>query len=146
MITCPNTLGIFNPHIREICDCIHDVDGLTYYDGANLNAIIGKVKPGDIGFDIVHLNLHKTFATPHGCGGPGAGPVGIVKKLIDFLPVSVVTKRQDGTFALEYDRPKTIGYIAPFYGNFGVILRAYAYILMLAARGLERVAENSVLS
>ncbi len=146
MLTCPNTLGIFNPHIREICDCIHDVDGLTYYDGANLNAIIGKVKPGDIGFDIVHLNLHKTFATPHGCGGPGAGPVGVVKKLIDFLPVSVVTKRQDGTFALEYDRPKTIGYIAPFYGNFGIILRAYTYILMLAAQGLERVAENSVLN
>jgi glycine dehydrogenase subunit 2 len=146
MLTCPNTLGIFNPHIRQICDCIHDVDGLTYYDGANLNAIIGKVKPGDIGFDIVHLNLHKTFATPHGCGGPGAGPVGVVKKLIDFLPISVVTKRQDGTFALEYDRPKTIGYIAPFYGNFGIILRAYTYILMLAAQGLERVAENSVLN
>jgi glycine dehydrogenase subunit 2 len=146
MLTCPNTLGIFNPHIKEICDIIHAVDGLTYYDGANLNAIIGKACPADFGFDIVHLNLHKTFATPHGGGGPGAGPVGVTDKLLDYLPVSIVVKRNDGTYALGYDRPKSIGYIAPFYGNFGIILRAYVYILMLGSEGLERIAENAVLN
>lgn len=146
MLTCPNTLGIFNPHIKEICDIIHSVDGLAYYDGANLNAIIGKACPADFGFDIVHLNLHKTFATPHGGGGPGAGPVGVTDKLLDYLPVSIVVKRNDGTYALEYDRPKSIGYIAPFYGNFGVILRAYVYILMLGKEGLKRIAENAVLN
>ena len=146
MLTCPNTLGLFDPNIREICDLIHSVDGLAYYDGANLNAIVGKARPGDFGFDIVHINLHKTFATPHGGGGPGAGPVGVTGKLIDYLPISVVVKRNDGTYALEYDRPKSIGYIAPFYGNFAVILRAYVYILMLGKAGLVRVAENAVLN
>ncbi len=146
MLTCPNTLGLFNPHVKEICDLVHSVDGLAYYDGANLNAIVGRVKPADLGFDIVHLNLHKTFATPHGSGGPGAGPVGVVEKLSDFLPVSTVIKRADGTYALEYDRPKSIGYIAPFYGNFGIVLRAYVYILMLGGEGLRRVAENAVLN
>ncbi|MHC5165008.1 MAG: aminomethyl-transferring glycine dehydrogenase subunit GcvPB, partial [Planctomycetota bacterium] len=146
MLTCPNTLGLFNPHVKEICDLIHSVDGLAYYDGANLNAIVGKVRPGDLDFDIVHLNLHKTFATPHGGGGPGAGPVGVVEKLTDYLPVSSVIKRDDGTFALDYDKPKSIGYIAPFYGNFAIILRAYVYILMLGKEGLERVAENAVLN
>jgi len=146
MLTCPNTLGLFNPHVKDICDLIHSVDGLAYYDGANLNAIVGKARPGDFGFDIMHVNLHKTFATPHGGGGPGAGPVGVTKKLVPFLPVSVVIKRADGTYALEYDRPKSIGYIAPFYGNFGIVLRAYAYILMLGGEGLARVAENAVLN
>jgi glycine dehydrogenase subunit 2 len=146
MLTCPNTLGLFETNIREICDLIHSVDGLTYYDGANLNAIVGKARPGDFGFDIVHLNLHKTFATPHGGGGPGAGPVGVKEKLLDYLPVSIVVKRNDGTYALEYDRPKSIGYIAPFYGNFAIILRAYVYILMLGKDGLKRVAENAVLN
>lgn len=146
MLTSPNTLGLFNASIQEICEIIHGVDGLVYYDGANLNAIVGKVRPGDLGFDLVHLNLHKTFATPHGGGGPGAGPVGVVKKLLDYLPVSLVVKREDGTFALEYARPKSIGYIAPFYGNFAIILRAYVYILMLGREGLERVAENAVLN
>ncbi len=146
MLTCPNTLGLFNPHVKEICDLIHSVDGLAYYDGANLNAIVGKARPGDFGFDIVHLNLHKTFATPHGGGGPGAGPVGVKKKLLPFLPVSVVIKRNDGTYALQYDRPKSIGYIAPFYGNFAVVLKAYVYILMLGKEGLRRVAENAVLN
>jgi glycine dehydrogenase subunit 2 len=108
MLTCPNTLGLFNPHVKEICDLIHSVDGLAYYDGANLNAIVGKVRPGDLDFDIVHLNLHKTFATPHGGGGPGSGPVGVVEKLTDYLPVSSVIKRDDGTFALDYDKPKSI--------------------------------------
>ena len=146
MLTCPNTLGMFNPHVHEICDLIHSVDGVVYYDGANLNAILGKAKPGDLGFDIVHLNLHKSFATPHGGGGPGAGPVGVAERLLEFLPVSVVVKREDGTYALEYDRPNSVGYIAPFYGNFGIVLRAYVYILMLGREGLERVAENAVLN
>jgi glycine dehydrogenase subunit 2 len=146
MLTCPNTLGLFNPHIREICELIHSVDGLAYYDGANLNAIVGKARPGDFGFDIVHLNLHKTFATPHGGGGPGAGPVGVGEKLVPFLPVSIVVKRSDGTYALEYDRPKSIGYVAPFYGNFGIVLRAYVYILMLGKEGLPKVAEHAVLN
>ncbi len=146
MLTCPNTLGFFNPKIREICDLIHSVDGLAYYDGANLNAIVGKARPGDFGFDIVHLNLHKTFGTPHGGGGPGAGPVGVTEKLTCYLPVSVIVKRDDGTYALEYDRPKSIGYVAPFYGNFGVIIKAYVYILMLGEEGLKKVAENAVLN
>jgi len=146
MLTCPNTLGLFNPHIREICDAIHGVDGLAYYDGANLNAIVGKARPADFGFDIVHINLHKTFATPHGGGGPGAGPVGVTEKLLDFLPISIVAKRNDGTYALRYDRPKSIGYVAPFYGNFAVILKAYVYTLMLGIEGLKRVAENAVLN
>jgi glycine dehydrogenase subunit 2 len=146
MLTCPSTLGLFDPRIKEICDLIHSVDGLAYYDGANLNAIVGKARPGDFGFDIVHLNLHKTFATPHGGGGPGAGPVGVKEKLLPYLPISIVVKRNDGTYALEYDRPKSIGYIAPFYGNFGIIVRAYAYILMLGKEGLKHVAEMAVLN
>jgi len=146
MLTSPNTLGLFNSRIHEICDLIHSVDGLAYYDGANLNAIVGLARPGDFGFDIVHLNLHKTFATPHGGGGPGAGPVGVTEKLLPFLPISVVVKRSDGTYALEYDRPKSIGYIAPFYGNFGIIVRAYTYILMLGGEGLRHVAKTAVLN
>ncbi len=146
MLTCPNTLGLFNPHIKEICELIHSVDGIAYYDGANLNAIVGKARPGDFGFDIVHVNLHKTFATPHGGGGPGAGPVGVAERLAPFLPVSIVVKRADGTYALEYDREKSIGYVAPFYGNFAIVLRAYVYILMLGREGLARVAENAVLN
>ena len=146
MLTAPNTLGLFNDRVREICDRIHAVDGLAYYDGANLNAIAGVCRPGDMGFDIMHVNLHKTFATPHGGGGPGAGPVGVCDKLTDFLPVSLVVRRDDGTYALEYDRPQTIGYIAPFYGNFGIVLRAYVYLRMLGAAGLKRMAEHAVLN
>ncbi len=146
MLTCPNTLGLFNPNIAKIAEMVHAVDGLMYYDGANLNALLGRCRPGDIGFDIVHVNLHKTFATPHGGGGPGAGPVGVCEKLTPYLPISVVSKRDDGTYYLDYDRPKSIGYIAPFYGNFGIILRAYAYMLMLGKDGLLRVSENAVLN
>ena len=146
MLTCPNTLGLFNPKIKQIADMIHAVDGLMYYDGANLNALLGRCRPGDIGFDIVHVNLHKTFATPHGGGGPGSGPVGVVAKLVPYLPISVICERPDGSYYLDYDRPKSIGYIAPFYGNFGIILRAYAYILMLGEEGLLRVSENAVLN
>ena len=146
MLTCPNTLGLFNTDIQRIAEIVHEVDGLMYYDGANLNAILGRVRPGDVGFDVLHLNLHKTFGTPHGGGGPGAGPVGVVEKLIPFLPTSIVIKRQDGTYSLEYERPESIGYIAPFYGNFGIVLRAYAYILALGREGLEAVADNAVLN
>ena len=146
MMTCPNTLGLFETEVAEIARCVHHAGGLMYYDGANLNAIIGKCRPGDLGFDIVHLNLHKTFGTPHGSGGPGAGPVGVTEELERFLPVSLVVKRADGTFALEYDRADSIGYIAPFYGNFGVIVKAYAYILALGREGLAEVAENAVLN
>ena len=146
MLTCPDTLGIFNPRIKEIADLAHDVGALMYYDGANLNAIMGKCRPGDIGFDLVHLNLHKTFATPHGGGGPGAGPVGVSKKLVEFLPISRIIRSADGIFALDYNYPKSIGYIAPFYGNFGVILKAYAYILALGKEGLIKAAEIAVLN
>lgn len=146
MMTCPNTLGLFEEDVDTACGLVHDAGGLMYYDGANLNAIAGKCRPADLGFDIVHLNLHKTFGTPHGSGGPGAGPVGVTPELERYLPVSLVVKRGDGTFALEYDRPDSIGYIAPFYGNFGVILKAYAYILSLGGDGLAEAAENAVLN
>jgi glycine dehydrogenase subunit 2 len=146
MLTCPNTLGIFNTHIKEVSDLAHRVDALMYYDGANLNAMLGKCRPGDIGFDVVHLNLHKTFGTPHGGGGPGAGPVGVNEKLVDFLPVPKVVKNKDGSFTLHNNKPKSIGRIAPFYGNFGVILKAYAYILLLGRDGLIRVSEGAVLN
>ena len=146
MLTCPNTLGLFHPRVQEICSMVHAVDGLMYYDGANLNALLGHARPGDMGFDIVHINLHKTFATPHGGGGPGAGPVGVCNKLTDYLPIALVGQRPDDSYFLDYDHPKSIGYIAPFYGNFGIILRAYVYMLMLGANGLQRVAENAVLN
>ena len=146
MLTCPNTLGVFNTRIKEICDAVHGVDGLMYYDGANFNAIMGRYKPGEIGFDICHLNLHKSFATPHGGGGPGAGPVGVVKKLKPYLPVSRVEKTADGNFVLNYDEPKSIGYIAPFYGNFGILVRAYAYILSLGRNGLLGTSNRAVLN
>ncbi|MFQ5952288.1 MAG: aminomethyl-transferring glycine dehydrogenase subunit GcvPB, partial [Candidatus Omnitrophota bacterium] len=146
MLTCPNTVGLFNPHIKEITDLTHEAGGFVYYDGANLNAIMGKARPGDLGFDVVHLNLHKTFGTPHGGGGPGAGPVGVKKELIPFLPISRVVKKDDGTFALDYDEPLSIGYIAQFYGNFAVMLKAYAYILLLGKEGLIEASEDTVLN
>lgn len=146
MMTCPNTLGLFETHLAEIVDLIHSVDGLLYYDGANLNAVLGRMLPGEVGFDVVHLNLHKTFGTPHGSGGPGSGPVGVNKKLEPFLPISRVVRLDDGQFFLKYDYPDSIGYIAPFYGNFAVMLKAYAYILRLGREGLLRVSENAVLS
>ncbi len=146
MLTNPNTLGIFNSRIDEVVKIAHEHDALVYYDGANLNAVLGKFRPGDAGIDVVHLNLHKTFATPHGGGGPGAGPVGVSEKLLEYMPVSRVVKRKDNTYTLDYNRPKSIGYIAPFYGNFLVCLKAYAYILLLGAKGLEEVSENAVLN
>ncbi|MBU1001197.1 MAG: aminomethyl-transferring glycine dehydrogenase subunit GcvPB [Proteobacteria bacterium] len=146
MLTCPNTLGLFERHLPEIVRMIHDVDALLYYDGANMNAIMGKMRVGDAGFDVVHLNLHKTFATPHGGGGPGSGPVGVCEKLVPFLPISRVKKLEDGRYILDYDHPQSIGYMAPFYGNFGVMLKAYAYILRLGREGLTRATEYAVLS
>jgi len=146
MLTNPNTLGIFNSKIEQVAAIAHRHDALLYYDGANLNAVLGKFRPGDAGIDVMHINLHKTFATPHGGGGPGAGPVGVKKHLVDYLPISRVVKRKDNTYTLDYDYPKTIGYIAPFYGNFSVCLKAYAYILLLGAEGLVEVSENAVLN
>ncbi len=146
MMTCPDTHGVFNPQIDEIARLIHSVDGIMYYDGANLNAILGRARPGDLGFDVVHLNLHKTFATPHGGGGPGSGPVGVGEKLEPFLPVSRVVKRESGEYALNYDYPHSIGYIASFYGAFGIILRAYAYMLILGREGLKQTADHAVLN
>ncbi|MCD4780402.1 MAG: aminomethyl-transferring glycine dehydrogenase subunit GcvPB [Candidatus Omnitrophica bacterium] len=146
MLTCPNTHGIFNMDIDKITKMVHDVDGLMYYDGANLNAILGRCRPGDIGFDIVHVNLHKTFATPHGGGGPGSGPVGVCEKLAPYLPISRICKRDNDTYFLNYDYPQSIGYIASFYGNFGIVLRAYAYILQLGKEGLMAISDHSVLN
>lgn len=146
MMTCPNTLGLFNPHIREISDIAHAHDALMYYDGANLNAILGKVRPGDIGFDVIHVNLHKTFGTPHGGGGPGSGPVGVKKALIPYLPTPRVVKNINGGFALETDNPLSIGRTANFYGNFGVMVKAFAYITMLGKDGLIQVSEQAVLN
>jgi glycine dehydrogenase subunit 2 len=146
MLTNPNTLGIFNSDIDKVVEIAHRHDALVYYDGANLNAVLGRFRPGDAGIDVMHINLHKTFATPHGCGGPGAGPVCVRENLEEYLPVSRVVKRQDGTFTLDYSFPKSIGYIAPFYGNFLVCLKAYAYILGLGGEGLRAVSENAVLN
>jgi len=146
MLTNPNTLGLFEPDVEEIASIIHAVDGLMYYDGANFNAIIGRCKPAEMGFDVCHLNLHKTFATPHGGGGPGAGPVGVVEKLRKYLPISRVVKNKDGMFCLDYDYPESIGYVAPFYGNFAILIRAYAYCLMLGRDGLRAASDHAVLN
>lgn len=146
MLTVPSTLGLFSPHVKEICDIVHSYDALAYCDGANLNAMLGQCRPGDLGFDLMHVNLHKTFSTPHGGGGPGAGPVGVSAKLAPYLPTSVVRKREDGSYFLDYDLPKSVGYIAPFYGNFGIIVRAYTYMLMLGREGMTRTSENAVLN
>ncbi len=146
MMTVPSTYGVFEPNISEISKLVHSVDGIMYYDGANLNAVLGKCRPGDVGFDVMHINTHKTFTTPHGGGGPGAGPVGVNEKLAKFLPVSRVIKRNDGTFALSYDYPDSIGYIASFYGNFAILLRANAYLLMLGKQGLIGTTDHAVLN
>jgi glycine dehydrogenase subunit 2 len=145
MLTNPNTLGLFERDIVEIAEIIHGVGGKLYYDGANLNAVLSKARPGDMGFDVVHLNLHKTFTGPHGGGGPGSGPVGVKKELIPFLPKPIVTKR-DGQFTLDYDRPESIGRVKPYYGNFGINVRAYTYIRSMGPDGLEAVTENAVLN
>ncbi|NCU17866.1 aminomethyl-transferring glycine dehydrogenase subunit GcvPB [Pallidibacillus pasinlerensis] len=145
MLTNPNTLGLFEKHILEMAEIVHNAGGKLYYDGANLNAIMSKVRPGDMGFDVVHLNLHKTFTGPHGGGGPGSGPVGVKKDLIPFLPVPVLVK-QGNQYAFDYDRPQTIGRIKPFYGNFGINVRAYTYIRTMGPDGLKEVTEDAVLN
>ncbi|MDF2929272.1 MAG: glycine dehydrogenase (decarboxylating) subunit 2, partial [Anaerospora sp.] len=145
MLTNPSTLGLFETKIAEIAQIIHDAGGLLYYDGANANAILGITRPGDMGFDVVHFNLHKTFSTPHGGGGPGSGPVGVKAKLLPFLPVPVV--EFDGEqYSLQYNKPQSIGKIHSFYGNFAVLLRAYTYIRMLGPDGLRQASEDAVLN
>jgi len=145
MLTNPNTLGIFETDILEVAERVHDNGALLYYDGANINAILGKTKPGDMGFDILHLNLHKTFGTPHGGGGPGSGPVGVKKKLEGFLPVPRVKKVGD-EYSLEYDFPNSVGKIKEFYGNIDVCLKAYVYILLMGKNGLKETSDVAVLN
>jgi len=145
MLTNPNTLGLFEEDILEIADIVHEAGGLLYYDGANLNAIMGKTRPGDMDFDIVHVNLHKTFGTPHGGGGPGSGPVGVKKKLESYLPTPVVDKDRDG-FYWRNDLKDSIGRVSMFHGNFKVLLKAYLYIKLLGGEGLEGVSEYAVLN
>ncbi len=145
MVTNPNTLGLFEADIREICELVHQHGGLVYSDGANLNAMMGISRPGDIGIDVMHFNLHKTFSTPHGGGGPGSGPVGVVDKLIPFLPVPYVV-REDNSYKLEYNCPQTIGRLKSFYGHFGILVRAYSYILSMGGEGLKRASELAVLN
>ncbi len=145
MVTNPNTLGLFESDIREICELVHAKGGLVYCDGANLNALMGISRPGDIGIDVMHFNLHKTFSTPHGGGGPGAGPVGVVEKLRPFLPVPVVVKTDNG-FSLDFNLPHSIGRVKGFAGHFGILVRAYAYILAMGGEGLRRATELAVLN
>lgn len=145
MLTVPNTVGLFEKNIIEIAKLVHDAGALLYMDGANFNALIGKVKPADLGVDIMHLNLHKTFAAPHGGGGPGSGVVGVTERLKDFLPVPRVVKNGD-KFSLFYNAPLSIGMMKSFYGNFSVLLRAYAYMRQLSADALKDIAENAVLN
>ena len=145
MVTNPNTLGLFEEHLGEIAEIVHHKGGFVYCDGANLNALMGIVKLGDLGVDMVHINLHKTFSTPHGGGGPGAGPLAIKKSLAPFLPVPVIEK-EDGRYRFNFDRPQSIGRVKAFYGNFGVILKAYAYMRSMGAEGLKRASEMAVLN
>jgi len=147
MLTNPSTLGVFDRRIAEVAKIVHQAGGLLYYDGANLNAILGKVKPGDMGFDVIHMNLHKTFATPHGGGGPGAGPVGVSERLLPFRPVPVVEKVGDRYHWLdETALPDSIGRLSAFAGNTGVLLRAYIYMRMLGREGMHRVADFATLN
>jgi len=145
MITVPNTLGVFEPEIRKAADLLHEKGAFLYMDGANLNAFVGVASPGKMGADALHINLHKTFSTPHGGGGPGAGPVAVSQRLVPYLPVPVVEKR-DGRFFLDENRPSSIGRVRSFYGNFGMLVRALAYILSLGRDGLRRMAEAAVLN
>lgn len=147
MLTNPSTLGVFTKNIKEVADIIHHAGGLLYYDGANLNAILGKVKPGDMGFDVMHLNLHKTFATPHGGGGPGSGPIAVNEKLLPFMPLPVVLKENEAyRYATKADLPQTIGRLSAFMGNSGILLRAYFYIRLLGRQGLKRVSDFATLN
>ena len=147
MLTNPSTVGVFERKIKEIAGIVHDAGGLLYYDGANLNAILGKARPGDMGFDVIHMNLHKTFSTPHGGGGPGAGPVGVSERLLPFMPIPVVAREGERyRWLTEQDLPQSIGRLSAFAGNIGVLLRAYVYARMLGREGMERVAEYATLN
>jgi glycine dehydrogenase subunit 2 len=147
MLTNPSTVGVFDRNIQAIAHSVHQAGGLLYYDGANLNAILGKVRPGDMGFDVIHMNLHKTFSTPHGGGGPGAGPVGVSKRLEPFLPVPLVERDgQDYRWLAERERPQSIGRLTAFGGNMGILLRAYVYARMLGREGMKRVSEFATLN
>lgn len=145
MLTNPNTLGLFEKDILEIEKIVHDAGGLLYYDGANLNALLGKVRPGDMGFDVMHFNLHKTFSTPHGGGGPGSGAVAVNDILKPYLPIPITIK-EDDAYKLDYNRPKSIGKVATFYGSFGVVLKAYSYMITLGKHGLKEASELAVLN
>ena len=146
MLTNPNTLGIFEQEIHKIAEIMHAKGSLLYMDGANMNALVGKVRPGDFGVDVMHLNLHKTFSTPHGGGGPGSGPVAVKQMLEPFLPKPVVITKPDGTLGFEYDRPMSVGRVRAFYGNFGMFVRALAYILANGPDGLRQTTEDAVLN
>ena len=146
MLTNPNTLGVFEQEIHKIADLMHAKGGLLYMDGANMNALVGKVRPGDFGVDVMHLNLHKTFSTPHGGGGPGSGPVAIKKILEPYLPKPIVITKPDGTLAFEYNRPQSVGRVRSFYGNFGMFTRALAYTLANGPDGLRQTTEDAVLN
>jgi glycine dehydrogenase subunit 2 len=145
MLTNPNTLGLFESQIEELSEMLHSCGALLYLDGANLNALLGITRPGDAGCDLIHFNLHKTFSTPHGGGGPGSGPLGVKKPLEPYLPVPVVVRNEKG-FRLDWDRPESIGKVQTFFGNFGVILKAYIYLRRLGACGLRQVAEDAILN
>jgi glycine cleavage system P protein (glycine dehydrogenase) subunit 2 len=146
MLTNPNTLGLFDPNIAEIAEIVHGVGATLYYDGANLNAVMGLSRPGDMGFDIVHFNLHKSFTQPHGGGGPGSGPIAVSERIAPFLPVPVVGRNNEGAFALEYERPRSIGRLRGFHGNYGCFVRSYAYICSLGGDGLKDASETAVLN
>lgn len=145
MLTNPNTLGLFEEQILEMAQIVHKAGGKLYYDGANMNAIMGVTRPGDMGFDVVHLNLHKTFTGPHGGGGPGSGPVGVKKELSVYLPKPVLSKTDEG-YTFDYNRPDSIGRVKPFYGNFGINVRAYTYIRTMGPDGLAQVSQDAVLN
>jgi glycine dehydrogenase subunit 2 len=149
MLTNPNTIGLFEKDILAIEQMVHENGSLLYMDGANMNALLGITRPGDMGFDVVHYNLHKTFSAPHGGGGPGSGPIGVSARLADYLPVPLIEKQETATgkkYRLNYDRPESIGRMISFYGNFAVLVRAYTYIRMLGPDGLRRVSENAIIN
>ncbi len=146
MITNPNTVGLFDPQVGAIAKLLHDRGALLYLDGANMNAILGVVRPGDMGVDLMHYNPHKTFSGPHGGGGPGAGPIAVREHLAPYLPAPIVAKKNDGSYRLDHDRPKSIGRVRSFFGNVGVLVRAYCYIRSQGPEGLKAVAQHAVLN
>src|SRR5207302_4752473 len=146
MLTNPSTLGLFEEGIEEIAEIVHGAGATLYYDGANLNAVMGHSRPGDMGFDIVHFNLHKSFTQPHGGGGPGSGPIAVSERIAPYLPVPLLARRADGSFEPEHERPKSIGRLRGFHGNYGCFVRAYAYICSLGGDGLKDASQAAVLN